>query len=149
MSAKSEDVMIFVAASMRACAREPEMSTTARRRSKSTDALKRCMRSDIGSAKRPERTRAGAALRSDLPGALADNSRAATNGTCRGPERKASRIRIGPTTMRATANQKPLPLRLPELRNLGTVLRILLAVNAFALLAVLAREQRWSAVPSA
>src|SRR5262249_40985745 len=51
--------------------------------------------------------------------------------------------------MRATANQKPLPLRLPELRNLGTVLRILLAVNAFALLAVLAREQRWSAVPSA
>jgi len=51
--------------------------------------------------------------------------------------------------MRTTVNQKAVPLRLPELRNLGTVLRILVAVNAFALLAVLAREQRWSAVPTA
>jgi two-component system sensor histidine kinase AlgZ len=46
--------------------------------------------------------------------------------------------------MRAIINQKPLPPRLPELRNLGTILRILLAVNAFALLATLAREQHWS-----
>jgi two-component system sensor histidine kinase AlgZ len=47
---------------------------------------------------------------------------------------------------RAIINQKPLPLRLPELRNLGTILRILLAVNAFALLATLAREQHWISV---
>jgi len=51
--------------------------------------------------------------------------------------------------MRAIVNQKSLPPRLPELRNLGTVLRILVAVNALALLAVLAREQRLAAVPSA
>jgi two-component system, LytTR family, sensor histidine kinase AlgZ len=51
--------------------------------------------------------------------------------------------------MRASINQKPFPLSLPELRNLGTVLRILLAVNGLALLAVLVREPRWSAVSSA
>jgi len=51
--------------------------------------------------------------------------------------------------MRAIVNQKSLPPRLPELRNLGTVLRILVAVNALALLAVLAREQHLAAVPSA
>jgi two-component system sensor histidine kinase AlgZ len=42
--------------------------------------------------------------------------------------------------MRASINQKPFPLRLPELRNLGTVLRIVLVVNGLALLAVLVRE---------
>ncbi|HEX7271676.1 MAG TPA: histidine kinase [Casimicrobiaceae bacterium] len=51
--------------------------------------------------------------------------------------------------MRAIINQKAVPLRLPELRNLGTILRILLAVNGFALLAVLAREPHWSGVASA
>jgi hypothetical protein len=35
--------------------------------------------------------------------------------------------------MRAIINQKPDLPRLPELRNLGTVLRILLAVNGLAL----------------
>src|SRR5262249_29452913 len=45
--------------------------------------------------------------------------------------------------MRASINQKPSPLRLPELRNLGTVLRIVLAVNALGLLAVFAREETW------
>jgi len=51
--------------------------------------------------------------------------------------------------MRASINQKPFPLRLPELRNLGTVLRILLAVNAAAFLAALASEPRWARVPAA
>jgi len=44
--------------------------------------------------------------------------------------------------MRASINQKPFPLRLPELRNLGTVLRIVLVVNGLALLAALVREPR-------
>jgi two-component system sensor histidine kinase AlgZ len=51
--------------------------------------------------------------------------------------------------MRANPNQKQLPLRLPELRNLGTVLRILLGVNAFGVAAVIVREQRWTTVSSA
>ena len=51
--------------------------------------------------------------------------------------------------MRANSTQKPLPLQLPELRNLGTILRILLAVNAFGLAAVIVREQRWATVSSA
>ncbi|HTR57237.1 MAG TPA: histidine kinase [Casimicrobiaceae bacterium] len=50
--------------------------------------------------------------------------------------------------MRANPTQKPPPLRLPELRNLGTILRILLAVNAFGLAAVIVREQRWATVSS-
>ncbi|MDQ2963029.1 MAG: histidine kinase [Pseudomonadota bacterium] len=51
--------------------------------------------------------------------------------------------------MRAIINQKPDLPRLPELRNLGTVLRILLAVNGLALVAVFARELRWEALPPA
>ena len=51
--------------------------------------------------------------------------------------------------MRASINQKAFPLRLPELRNLGTVLRILLAVNGAAFLAALASEARWARVPAA
>ncbi|HEY4137995.1 MAG TPA: histidine kinase [Casimicrobiaceae bacterium] len=35
---------------------------------------------------------------------------------------------------------------LPDLRNLGTILRVLLAVNAAALVAAFAREQRWNAL---
>ena len=35
---------------------------------------------------------------------------------------------------------------LPDLRNLGTILRILLAVNAAALVAAFAREQHWNAL---
>jgi hypothetical protein len=46
--------MMPVAASMRACASEPAMSTSARRKSKPMDALKRCIRPVIGSAKRPD-----------------------------------------------------------------------------------------------
>jgi two-component system sensor histidine kinase AlgZ len=51
--------------------------------------------------------------------------------------------------MRAIINQKPFPPRLPDLRNLGTVLRILLAVNGFALVAALVREPRWEAFSAA
>jgi two-component system sensor histidine kinase AlgZ len=47
--------------------------------------------------------------------------------------------------MRAIINQNPFPARLPDLRNLGTVLRILLAVNGLALVAALVRETRWEA----
>jgi two-component system, LytTR family, sensor histidine kinase AlgZ len=47
--------------------------------------------------------------------------------------------------MRAIINQKPYQPRLAELRNLGTVLRILLAVNGLALAAAFVREPRWEA----
>jgi two-component system sensor histidine kinase AlgZ len=51
--------------------------------------------------------------------------------------------------MRAIINQNPIPPRLPELRNLGTVLRILLAVNGLALVAAFDREPRWDAFSAA
>jgi two-component system sensor histidine kinase AlgZ len=51
--------------------------------------------------------------------------------------------------MRANTTQKPPPPQLPELRNLGTILRILLAVNAFGVAAVIVREQRWATVSQA
>ncbi|HKE42791.1 MAG TPA: histidine kinase [Casimicrobiaceae bacterium] len=51
--------------------------------------------------------------------------------------------------MRAIINQNRIPLALPELRNLGTVLRILLAVNAVVLIAALVGETRWSTVSDA
>ena len=51
--------------------------------------------------------------------------------------------------MRAIINQKPYPPRLPELRNLGTVLRILLAVNGLALVVVFVREPRWETFSTA
>lgn len=51
--------------------------------------------------------------------------------------------------MRAIINQKPVSPQLPELRNLGTVLRILLAVNGLALVAVFVREPRWEALSAA
>jgi hypothetical protein len=52
-------------------------------------------------------------------------------------------------TMRAIINQKANPPSLPELRNLGTVLRVLLAVNGVALVMVFAREARWEALSEA
>jgi two-component system sensor histidine kinase AlgZ len=51
--------------------------------------------------------------------------------------------------MRAIINQKPVPPRLPEIRNLGTVLRILLAVNGLALVAAFIREPRLEAFSAA
>jgi two-component system sensor histidine kinase AlgZ len=51
--------------------------------------------------------------------------------------------------MRAIINQKPVPPRLPELRNLGTVLRLLLAVNGLALVAAFIREPRLEAFSAA
>src|SRR6266567_7133292 len=47
--------------------------------------------------------------------------------------------------MRSIINQNTIPLMLPEMRNLGTILRILLAVNALVLIAVILREPRWEA----
>ena len=47
--------------------------------------------------------------------------------------------------MRSIINQNTAPLLLPEMRNLGTILRILLAVNGFVLIAVILREPRWEA----
>src|SRR5205823_14082661 len=44
--------------------------------------------------------------------------------------------------MRGIIRQKAEFPVLPDLRNLGTILRVLLAVNAFALVAAFAREQR-------
>ena len=51
--------------------------------------------------------------------------------------------------MRPSINQNAVRLSLPELRNLGTILRILLAVNALVLVAALVRETRWSAMSDA
>jgi len=51
--------------------------------------------------------------------------------------------------MRAIINQNPNPAGLPELRNLGTLLRILLAVNGAAIVLVFAREARWEALSDA
>src|SRR5207253_9507523 len=48
--------------------------------------------------------------------------------------------------MRGIIRQKAEFPVLPDLRNLGTILRILLAVNAAALVAAFAREQRWDAL---
>ena len=52
-------------------------------------------------------------------------------------------------TMRAIINQNRVPLSLPELRNLGTILRILLAVNALVLICAFVRETRWAAISEA
>jgi len=51
--------------------------------------------------------------------------------------------------MRAIINQKTNPPGLPELRNLGTLLRVLLAVNGAAVVTVFAREARWEALSDA
>ena len=51
--------------------------------------------------------------------------------------------------MRPSINQKTVPLALPQLRNLGTILRILLAVNAVVLLAALVSETRPRAITAA
>src|SRR5450432_2928195 len=45
--------------------------------------------------------------------------------------------------MRTSINQNRIPLALPELRNLGTILRILLLVNATVMIAAIVREERW------
>src|SRR5438132_6927715 len=50
--------------------------------------------------------------------------------------------------MRGIIRQKAEYLVLPDLRNLGTILRVLLAVNASALVAAFAREQHWNALPN-
>ncbi|HEY2862580.1 MAG TPA: histidine kinase [Casimicrobiaceae bacterium] len=51
--------------------------------------------------------------------------------------------------MRPSINQNAVQLSLPELRNLGTILRILLAVNAVVLVAALVRETHWAAISAA
>ncbi len=48
--------------------------------------------------------------------------------------------------MRSIIRQNPVLLALPDFRNLGTVLRILLAVNLLAAVAALVRESRWDLV---
>jgi two-component system, LytTR family, sensor histidine kinase AlgZ len=50
--------------------------------------------------------------------------------------------------MRGIIRQKAEYPVLPDLRNLGTILRVLLAVNAAALVAAFAREQNWIALPN-
>jgi two-component system sensor histidine kinase AlgZ len=51
--------------------------------------------------------------------------------------------------MRTSINQNRIPLSLPELRNLGTILRILLLVNAVVMLAAFVREERGAAISDA
>ncbi len=51
--------------------------------------------------------------------------------------------------MRTIINQNRDPLDLPDLRNLGTILRILLAVNAMIFVAAVAGDTQWSAISDA
>jgi two-component system sensor histidine kinase AlgZ len=51
--------------------------------------------------------------------------------------------------MRSIIRHNGDPPALPDLRNLGTTLRILLVVNGAAVLAALVREPRWEALPAA
>jgi len=51
--------------------------------------------------------------------------------------------------MRTIINHNRVPLALPELRNLGTILRILLGVNALLLIAAMVSETRWIAISDA
>ena len=51
--------------------------------------------------------------------------------------------------MRTIINQNTDPLALPDLRNLGTILRILLAVNAMVFVAAVASELHWKAISEA
>jgi len=51
--------------------------------------------------------------------------------------------------MRTIINQNRDPLELPDLRNLGTILRILLAVNAMVFVAALAGDTRWRDISDA
>ena len=51
--------------------------------------------------------------------------------------------------MSSIINQKPIAAALPELRNLGTILRIIIAVNLLVAVGVLLREWRWTAISSA
>jgi two-component system sensor histidine kinase AlgZ len=51
--------------------------------------------------------------------------------------------------MRTSINQNRLPLSLPELRNLGTILRILLLVNGVVMIAAFVREDRGAAISNA
>ena len=72
-----------------------------------------------------------------------------SDGGCRRGSRRLPAFRV-PTRRRlyppaGSAN----PPGLPELRNLGTLLRILLAVNGAAVVTVFARESRWEALSDA
>lgn len=51
--------------------------------------------------------------------------------------------------MRTSINQNRIPLALPELRNLGTILRILLIVNAAVMIAAFVRGDRGPAISDA
>lgn len=51
--------------------------------------------------------------------------------------------------MRSIISQNTAPLRLPDFRNLGTILRVLLAVNAVAFVAAWVAEPAWEALPGA
>ena len=51
--------------------------------------------------------------------------------------------------MATIINQNSDPLALPDLRNLGTILRILLAVNAMVFIAAVASELQWIAISDA
>lgn len=51
--------------------------------------------------------------------------------------------------MRPIINQNSDPLALPDLRNLGTILRILLAVNAMVFVAAVAGELQWITISDA
>ena len=49
-------------------------------------------------------------------------------------------------TMRTIINQNRDPLELPDLRNLGTILRVLLAVNAMVFVTAVAGDTQWRAI---
>jgi two-component system sensor histidine kinase AlgZ len=57
--------------------------------------------------------------------------------------------KIATEPMRTIINQNRDPLELPDLRNLGTILRVLLAVNGAVFVVALAGETQWSAISDA
>src|SRR5688572_9834511 len=120
MAARSPAVSRFTRASMRAWASEPWMSKGARRWSKATDALKRCVRASTGSAKRPDHALPGAP-----PGGSSGCMEAAAVAKCEDV---------------ASINQTGTGIRLPNFCNLGVMLRSLLIANVFVVAAALLRS---------
>ena len=172
MSARSRAAMIPVAASIRAWASDPAMSASANRRSKSTDAVKRLTRSSTGSLNRPDHPPAsseaggGGVLAADMAQKSNVLRRPHTMPTMNAGDLQrpytrllrdsAVRIRYGTrrraqclhaaSNMAAIIRQNPNRPALPDFRNLGTVLRILVAVNLGAAVVAFARAPHLSAV---
>src|SRR5688572_15783719 len=125
IAARSSRPMTPTFASMRACASEPWMSNSARRRSRSTDALKRCVRRSTGSPNLPDHALPAAA---GLSSCCMESVAVAKWGTV------------------ASINQTGTGIRLPNFCNLGVMLRAVVVVNIFVLAAAILRASSPTAI---